>query len=61
LYFTTQAYGDIILPLNPTSYEEAIAAFKILPTVMGTPENNYELSAPIRMQLTPITEVSRVI
>ena len=53
-------FGDLILDSNPTTYEEAVATYATLPLSMGTLEDNYAKSSPVRMQLTPISEVGDI-
>ena len=54
-------YGDIILKKNPANYEEAIKTFAELPSTMGDKESGYSESSPVKMQLTPISEVQSII
>ena len=54
-------YGDIILEKNPANYKEAIKTFAELPSTMGDEESGYSKSSPVKMQLTPISEVQSII
>uniref|UniRef100_A0A3Q2QV13 Uncharacterized protein n=1 Tax=Fundulus heteroclitus TaxID=8078 RepID=A0A3Q2QV13_FUNHE len=44
-------YGDFILGKNPTTFEEAVGAYRKLPGLLGT---NGEKSVPVRVWLTPL-------
>ncbi|XP_035992574.1 neoverrucotoxin subunit alpha [Fundulus heteroclitus] len=44
-------YGDFILDKNPTTFEEAVDAYRRLPGLLGT---NGEKSVPVRVWLTPL-------
>ncbi|CAC5410239.1 unnamed protein product [Mytilus coruscus] len=44
-------YGDIILPVNPTTYEEAVRVYKELPSYLKEDE-----AVPVTVWLYPITE-----
>ncbi|XP_056595601.1 stonustoxin subunit beta-like isoform X2 [Triplophysa dalaica] len=52
--FTVTFYGDIQLPSNPTSFEDALKVFADLPKLLG---GNRDLAVPLRVWLYPLNKL----
>ncbi|KAK7121156.1 hypothetical protein R3I93_022292 [Phoxinus phoxinus] len=52
--FTCTFYGDVQLPSNPTSFEDALKVFTDLPNLLGEKK---ELAVPLRVWLFPLDKL----